>query len=65
MNQYYRATVKVSHEDKKGNIKFKKENYIVYAMSPTDVEAKLAKHFGVEDHEILGINLVGIVEVIK
>jgi hypothetical protein len=65
MNQYYRATIKMSYEDKKGNVKYKKENYIVYAMSPTDVEAKLAKHLGVEDYEIVGINIVGIVEVIK
>ena len=65
MNQYYRATIKIQYEDKKGNIKFKKENYIVFGMSPTDVEAKLGKHLGVEDYEILGINLVGIVDVIK
>jgi hypothetical protein len=47
MNQYYRATVKVQFEDKKGNVKFKKENYLVFAMSPTDVEKKMAEHLGV------------------
>jgi hypothetical protein len=52
-------------EDKKGNIKFKKDNYIVFAMSPTDVEAKLAKHLGVEDYEIVGINTTAIVDIIK
>ena len=65
MNQYYRASIKTSYEDKKGNVKYKKENYIVYAMSPTDVEAKMAKHLGTEDYEIVGINIVGIVDVIK
>ena len=65
MNNYYRATIKMSYEDKKGNVKYKKENYIVYAMTPTEVEVKLAKHLGVEDYEIVGINLVGIVDVIK
>lgn len=65
MNQYYRATIKLSFEDKKGNIKFKKENYLVYAVSPTDVEVKLAKHLGVEDYEIVGINVANITEVVK
>jgi len=65
MNQYYRATVKVQFEDKKGNVKFKKENYLVFAMSPTDVEAKITKHLGVEDYEIVGINLANITEVVK
>jgi len=65
MNQYYKCVVKISYEDKKGNLKYKKEAYIVYAMSPTDVEAKIAKHMGVEDHEIVGINITGIVDVIK
>ena len=65
MNQYYRATIKIQYEDKKGNLKFRKENYIVFAISPGDVEAKLAKHLGAEDYEISGINLIGIVDVIK
>ena len=29
MDQYYKATVKVQFEDKKGNVKFKREAYIV------------------------------------
>jgi hypothetical protein len=65
MNQYYKATVKISFEDKKGNTKFKSESYIVYAISPTDVEAKLAKHLGVEDYEIKGINTTNIVDIVK
>ena len=43
MNQYYKCTVKMSFEDKKGNLKYRKDPYIVFAMSPTDVEAKIAK----------------------
>ena len=65
MNQYYRATIKVSFEDKKGNTKFKKENYLVFAMTPTDVEAKLAKHLGMEDHEIISISVSNVVEVVQ
>ena len=64
MNTYFKVTVKMSYEDKKGNMKYKKENYLVSAMSPTDVEAKLAKHLGVEDYEVVGINVSNIVEVV-
>lgn len=65
MDQYYKATIKVVTENKNGKEKFRKEGYIVYAMSPTDVEAKLAKHLGVTDYEIVGINVLGIVDVVK
>ena len=64
MNSYYKVSVKVSYEDKKGNMKFKKENYIVLAISPTDVEEKLAKHLGMGDYEITSINLINIVDII-
>jgi len=65
MKTYYRATIKISFEDKKGNVKFKKENYIVSAVSPTDVETKMAKHLGMEDYEIVGINTMNIVEIVE
>jgi Domain of unknown function (DUF4494) len=65
MEQYYRVTVKVSFEDKKGNTKFKKESYIVFAVSPTDVESKIAKELSSGDYEILGINTTSIIDIIK
>jgi hypothetical protein len=65
MNQYYKATLKTQFEDKKGNTKFKKETYIVFAVSPTDVEAKLAKHLGVTDYDILGINTTNIIDIVN
>ena len=65
MNQYYKVTVKMQFEDKKGQIKFKKDSYIVFAVSPTDVESKLAKHLGVEDYEIVGINTTNIVDIVQ
>jgi hypothetical protein len=65
MNQYYKATIKMQFEGKRGDIKFKKESYIVFAISPTDVETKLAKHLGVEDYEIVGINTTNIVDIVK
>ncbi|MCK9447124.1 DUF4494 family protein [bacterium] len=64
MNQYYKCVVKVSFEDKKGNVKYKKESYIVSAISPTDVEAKMAKQLSSEDYEIVGINTTNIVDII-
>lgn len=65
MNQYYKVSIKMSYEDKKGNLKQKKENYIVFAISPTDVEAKMAKFLGVNDYEVVGINSINIVEIVK
>lgn len=65
MNQYYKASIKVSYEDKKGNLKYKKENYIVSAISPTDVEAKIVKYVGQESYEIIGINTLNIIDVIE
>ena len=65
MNQYYRVAIKIQFEDKKGNLRFKKENYLVFSMSPTDVEAKLAKYLGVQDYEIVGINVANFIDVVK
>ena len=65
MDQYYKATVKVQFEDKKGNVKFKREAYIVSALSPTEVEAKIAKELSTGDYEIVGINVTNIVDIIK
>ena len=64
-SNYYRCTVKTSFEDKKGNLKYKKENYIVSAVSPTDVEVKMAKHLEMADYEVVGINVINIVDIIK
>jgi len=65
MEQYYKVTVKIQVEDKKGNLKYKKYPYIVYAMTPTDVEAKIAKELSSGDYEIVGINTTNIVDIIK
>jgi hypothetical protein len=65
MDQFYKATIRISFEDKKGNEKFRKESYIVSAMSPTDVEAKLAKHLGTADYEVVSISTTNIVEIVK
>jgi hypothetical protein len=65
MNQWYKATVKVEFEDAKGRVKFRKEAYIVSAMTPSEVENKIAKQLEGTDYEIVGINTTNIVEIIK
>jgi hypothetical protein len=65
MNQWYRASIKIGFEAKNGQMKYRKENYIVSALSPTDVEKKLATHLGTEDYEIISIAVTAIAEVIK
>ena len=65
MNQWYKATVKISFESKNGQMKFKKESYIVFAMTPTDVETKLAEHLGMEDYELVSVNLTNIIDIVK
>lgn len=65
MNQYYKASIRTSYEDKKGNLKYRKENYIVFAVSPTDVEAKIRKYLSMADYELVGVNIVNIVDIVK
>ena len=65
MEQYYRCVIKISYEDKHGNTKYKKESYLVFAMSPTDVEVKIQKFLNTSDYETISISLVNIVDVIK
>ena len=66
-NQWYKATIQIQFEDAKGRLKNKKENYIVQAISPTDVEAKLTDHMkgSTEDFEISSVVLTNIVDIIK
>jgi len=65
MDQYYKATLKVEFEDKKGNVKWRTESYIVSAMSPTDVEAKITKELSSGNWEIKSISVTNIVDIIK
>lgn len=64
---YYRVTVKVQYEGKKGELKNRKEDYIVEAISPTDVELKMANHMkgSTEDYEITSIVVTKIIDIIK
>jgi hypothetical protein len=65
MNQWYKAVVKVEYEDAKGKMKFRKEAYIVSAMTPSEVETKVGKQLEGTEYEIIGINTTNIVDIIK
>ena len=56
-NKYFKTVVEVLIEDDKGKVKKIKEQYLVYANTPTDVESKINKHLEGES-----INIVQIVE---
>lgn len=64
MNQYFKARVKVEWEDDKGKVKYRGEEYIVHALNPTDVEAKLNEHLKGSDFEISSISVTKIMGII-
>jgi hypothetical protein len=64
METYWKASIRIASEDDKGRTKYRRENYLVYALSPTDVEAKLAEHLNMADYEVTSINLQNYVEII-
>jgi len=62
---YYKAVVKVEYEDDKDRVKFRKENYLVNAVNPTDVEVKVNKEMqGYGDFEIVSIVLTNILAIL-
>ena len=61
---YYRAIAKVEIEVK-GKVKYHKEQYIVQAISPTDVEAKMNEHLKNVDFEIDSIAQTRIINIVK
>ena len=64
-NNYYRCTIRTQGEDAKGRVKYRKENYIVSAVSPTDVEVKMRRHLEMSDYDVVGINVLNIVEIVR
>jgi hypothetical protein len=63
--QFYKCVVKVEYEDNKGRVKYRKEEYLVNAVSPTDVEAKVHKEMeGTGEFEIVSIVLTKILSVL-
>ena len=64
-NNFFKATVRVEYEDAKGRQKYRKENYIVVGVSPTDVETKLATELNGLDYELSSVALTNIIKVIN
>lgn len=65
-NNYFRCVVKIEYEDNKGRIKFRKEEYLVNAINPTDVEEKIVKEMeGAGEFEIVSIVLTKILSVLN
>jgi hypothetical protein len=65
LEQWFKAIIKIETEDDKGRTKVKKEAYIVSAITPTDVEAKLAKHLSMSDYEVVAISTQNIIDIVK
>lgn len=65
-NQYFKCVVKVEYEDAKGRVKFRKEEYLVNALNPTDVEVKITKEMeGSGEFEIASIVQTKIISVLN
>jgi hypothetical protein len=68
---YYVVKVKVNHEDAKGRIKKLTEQYMVYAVSVTDAEAKIVSElitteFGLgTEFEVSSVIETKIIKVIE
>ena len=65
MEQYYKCSVKIEEVDDKGKPKKRSEEYIVWAITPTDVEAKINVELSGYDFEIKSITTTKIVDIIK
>jgi hypothetical protein len=69
--KYYEVIVqiKLQTEDSKGNVKIKKikETYLVDAMSVTEAEARIVKHFSgfSQDYSVLQVKGSKVIEVIE
>ena len=64
MKQYFKASVKIELENDKGKVKYRREDYIVNALNPTEVEAKLTEHLKGSDFEIISISITKIVDIL-
>jgi len=63
--QYYKCSVKVEYETDKGQVRYRKEEYLVNAVGPTDVETQVNKEMeGAGDFEVVSIQLTKILAVL-
>jgi len=64
--QFYKCVVKVEYENDKGQVKVKKEEYLVNAVNATDVEKQIADEMegAMGDWEVVQIALTKILAVL-
>jgi len=64
--QYYKCAVKVEYENDKGQVKSKKEEYLVNAVNATDVEKQVADEMegAMGEWEVVQISLTKILAVL-
>jgi len=63
--QYYKCVVKVEYETDKGQIRYRKEEYLVNAVNPTDVEVQVTVEMeGAGDFEIVSIAVTKVLAVL-
>ena len=65
MNQYFKCIIRAEWENDKGKVKYRREGYIVNALNPTDVEAKVTEYLKGSDFEIVSIALTNIIAIIN
>jgi Domain of unknown function (DUF4494) len=62
---YFKCSVKVETENDKGKVVFRKEEYLVNAVNPTDVETQINKELeGSGEFEIVSIVATKIISVL-
>ena len=66
-NSYYKVSIQVDTENAKGQVKKRREEYIVQAISPTDVEVKMTEYMkgSVSDWEISSLVQTKIIDIVK
>lgn len=64
--QYYKCVVKVEYENDKGQVKVKKEEYLVNAVNATDVEKQISEEMegSMGEWEVVQIALTKILAVL-
>lgn len=62
---FYKCDVKVENENENGKVKTRKEEYIVEATGPTEVEKKVSRELEGCDFEIDNIKMTKIIKIIK
>ena len=65
-NEYFKCVIKIEYEGENGKTKYRKEEYLINAIGPTDVETKINEYIGVGfDFEITNISKTNIISVIS